>query len=66
MYVDIGSKRDGLVHVKDMSKDYFISNHQSVSDAAMSIKERFIFLINYGPFTLIVLKCPPASEENIH
>jgi predicted RNA-binding protein with RPS1 domain len=30
MFVDIGSKRDGLVHVKDISKDYFINNHQSV------------------------------------
>ena len=30
MFVDIGTKRDGLVHVKDISKDYFINNHQSV------------------------------------
>ena len=35
MFVDIGSKRDGLVHVKDISKDYFINNHQSVSDVEM-------------------------------
>ena len=31
MFVDVGAKRDGLVHVKDISKDYFINNHQSVS-----------------------------------
>jgi ribosomal protein S1 len=29
LFVDIGAKRDGLVHVKDISKDYFISNHES-------------------------------------
>ena len=34
MFVDVGAKRDGLVHVKDISKDYFITNHQSVSAAA--------------------------------
>jgi transcriptional accessory protein Tex/SPT6 len=28
LFVDIGAKRDGLVHVKDISKDYFISNHE--------------------------------------
>jgi hypothetical protein len=28
--VDVGAKRDGLVHVKDISKNYFIENHQSV------------------------------------
>ena len=26
MFVDIGSQKDGLVHVKDVSKDYFIQN----------------------------------------
>lgn len=25
LFVDVGSKRDGLVHIKDVSKDYFIS-----------------------------------------
>ena len=30
MFVDVGAKRDGLVHVKDISRNYFISNHQSV------------------------------------
>lgn len=29
MFVDIGSQKDGLVHVKDISKDYFIQNHAS-------------------------------------
>ena len=33
MFVDVGAKRDGLVHVKDISKEYFINNHQSVSAA---------------------------------
>ena len=28
LFVDIGAKRDGLVHVKDISKDYFIQNHE--------------------------------------
>jgi hypothetical protein len=27
MFVDIGSMKDGLVHVKDMSKDYFVKDH---------------------------------------
>lgn len=29
LFVDIGAKRDGLIHVKDISKDFFISNHES-------------------------------------
>ena len=29
MFVDVGSQKDGLVHVKDISKDYFIQNHAS-------------------------------------
>lgn len=29
LFVDIGARRDGLVHVKDISKDFFISNHES-------------------------------------
>lgn len=29
MFVDIGSKKDGLVHVKDISKDYFINKIES-------------------------------------
>ena len=28
LFVDVGAKRDGLVHVKDISKDYFIQNHE--------------------------------------
>ena len=35
MFVDVGAKRDGLVHVKDISKEYFINNHQSVSAATV-------------------------------
>lgn len=29
MFVDVGSKKDGLVHIKDVSKDYFIQDLQS-------------------------------------
>jgi hypothetical protein len=29
MFVDIGSKKDGMVHVKDISKDYFINKIES-------------------------------------
>lgn len=29
MFVDIGSKKDGLLHIKDVSKDYFIQDLQS-------------------------------------
>ena len=29
MFVDVGSRKDGLVHVKDVSKDYFIQDLQS-------------------------------------
>lgn len=29
LFVDIGTSRDGLLHVKDLSKDYFVSNHES-------------------------------------
>ena len=29
LFVDVGSKRDGLVHIKDVSKDYFVSNLES-------------------------------------
>ena len=28
MFVDVGSEKDGLVHVKDISKDYFIQQSQ--------------------------------------
>ena len=28
-FVDIGAVKDGLVHVRDISKDYFIQNHQA-------------------------------------
>jgi hypothetical protein len=35
--VDVGAKRDGLVHVKDISKNYFIDNHQSVGFYAYSM-----------------------------
>jgi predicted RNA-binding protein with RPS1 domain len=28
MFVDVGSKKDGLVHIKDVSKDYFVHNLQ--------------------------------------
>ena len=29
LFVDIGSEKDGLVHVRDISKDYFITNHEN-------------------------------------
>ena len=29
MFVDVGSEKDGLVHIKDISKDYFVQNHAS-------------------------------------
>jgi predicted RNA-binding protein with RPS1 domain len=29
MYVDIGTKKDGLVHIKDVSRDYFIQDLKS-------------------------------------
>lgn len=29
IFADIGSTKDGLVHIKDMSKSYFMSNHES-------------------------------------
>lgn len=36
MFVDVGAKRDGLVHVKDISRNYFINNHQSVRDSVLT------------------------------
>ena len=38
MFVDVGAKRDGLVHVKDISRNYFISNHQSVGVLFCSVQ----------------------------
>ena len=43
MFVDVGAKRDGLVHVKDISRNYFINNHQSVRDRVL--KKSFTFNI---------------------
>lgn len=37
MFVDVGAKRDGLVHVKDISRNYFINNHQSVRDCVLTM-----------------------------
>ena len=45
MFVDIGSKRDGLVHVKDISKDYFINNHQSVRPTSSHIASQSLLTL---------------------
>jgi hypothetical protein len=37
LFVDVGAKRDGLVHVKDISKDYFIQNHEQKFIAGQDI-----------------------------
>ena len=66
MFVDIGSKRDGLVHVKDISKDYFINNHQSVSDLRTLFEKHFEFLPEYLNYTFVILKCRPTAREEIH
>ena len=29
MFVDVGTQKDGLVHIRDISKDYFVQNIQS-------------------------------------
>lgn len=41
MFVDVGAKRDGLVHVKDISRNYFINNHQSVRDCVLTMSSVF-------------------------
>jgi predicted RNA-binding protein with RPS1 domain len=46
MFVDVGAKRDGLVHVKDISRNYFINNHQSVRDYVLTML--FFFKIQHS------------------
>lgn len=49
MFVDIGTLKDGLVHIKDMSKDYFTKNHASKYLPGMDIPVWIKFIDTSDP-----------------
>eukprot|EP00597_Dinobryon_sp_UTEXLB2267_P009210 CAMPEP_0170085786 /NCGR_PEP_ID=MMETSP0019_2-20121128/20584_1 /TAXON_ID=98059 /ORGANISM="Dinobryon sp., Strain UTEXLB2267" /LENGTH=289 /DNA_ID=CAMNT_0010302425 /DNA_START=375 /DNA_END=1240 /DNA_ORIENTATION=+ len=59
LFVDVGSKKDGLVHVKDVSKDYFIPDLKSRFRPGQDV-DVWVKFIDVSNYKLGLQMFPPA------
>ena len=63
MFVDIGSKKDGLVHVKDVSNDYFMQNLETQFRPGQDISV-WIKYVDPESMKLALQMYPPDSSSS--